>query len=123
VVKAQAVWAEVTVDCRDTQLVSAFWGALLDLPVKATKPEGWFFLGPTVEGGPVLNFQPVPEEKVGKSRIHLDVWVADLAVAVRFVQELGGRSTGETHSYSSGEVVVMADPEGNEFCLVGGSTP
>ena len=96
---------------------------MLDLPVKATKPEGWFFLGPTVEGGPVLNFQPVPEEKVGKARIHLDVWVADLAAATRFVEELGGRSTGETHSYPSGQVVVMADPEGNEFCLVGSNSP
>jgi hypothetical protein len=31
---------------------------------------------------------------------------------------LGGRFTGERHDYDEGAVVVMADPEGNEFCLV-----
>ena len=67
----------------------------------------------------MITFQPVTERKVGKTRIHLDLWVDELDAAIRHVQELGGRTTGETHRYEEGTVVVMADREGNEFCLVG----
>jgi predicted enzyme related to lactoylglutathione lyase len=40
--------------------------------------------------------------------------------AIEFVERLGGNSLGETHHYDEGTVVLMSDPEGNEFCLVGG---
>jgi predicted enzyme related to lactoylglutathione lyase len=72
-----------------------------------------------VVGGPVITFQPVPEEKMGKTRIHLDIWVGDLEAAIRLVRTLGGETTGETHIYDEGTVVVMFDVEGNEFCIVG----
>jgi predicted enzyme related to lactoylglutathione lyase len=67
----------------------------------------------------VLNCQPVPESTAGKTRAHLAVRPDDLAGAVRRGQDLGGRHTDETHTYDEGTVAVMADPEGNEFCLVG----
>lgn len=114
-----AVWAAVTVDCADPQAASAFWSGLLGVPARAIDLPGWYRIGPTVAGGPALTFQPVPEAKAGKTRLHLDLWVAELDAAIRRVQELGGRSTGETHRYEEGTVVVMADREGNEFCLVG----
>ncbi len=84
-----------------------------------TQP-GWFQLGPTVTGGPVINIQPVGEAKVGKSRLHLGLWVKDLPAAVALVQRLGGRTLDE-HTYGEWLIRVMADPEGIEFCLVGGS--
>lgn len=115
--RPKAAWAEVTVDCRDAERLVRFWGQLLDLPVQA-QSDGWFGLGPGVPGAPVLNFQPVPEPKVGKTRIHLDVWVDDVDGAIALVEQLGGRSLDEAHSYPDGTAVVMADPEGNEFCLV-----
>jgi predicted enzyme related to lactoylglutathione lyase len=64
----------------------------------------------------------VHEEKVGKARIHLDIWVGDLETAIRHVRTLGGDTTGETHIYEEGTVVVMLDVEGNEFCIVGPPT-
>ena len=70
-------------------------------------------------GGPAITFQPVPEEKVGKSRIHLDLWVDELGAAVALVRELGGTFTDEIHLYDEGTVYVMSDVEGNECCLVG----
>ncbi|GGN11940.1 putative enzyme related to lactoylglutathione lyase [Actinoplanes campanulatus] len=51
-------------------------------------------------------------------RIHLDVTVDDIEEAMATVLALGGRSTGERHDYDEGVVVVMADPEDHEFCLV-----
>jgi predicted enzyme related to lactoylglutathione lyase len=63
-------------------------------------------------------FQPVTESKRGKVRIHLDVTVDDIDRAIKLVTSLGGRCTGERHDYDEGAVVVMADPEDHEFCLV-----
>jgi predicted enzyme related to lactoylglutathione lyase len=109
--------AEITIDCCETSRVSAFWSALLDAPLRVPL-DGWFRLGPLTEGGPVLNFQPVPEVKQGKARLHMDMLTNDLDAAVVTVRRLGGRSLDQKHEYDDGTVVVMADPEGNEFCLV-----
>jgi predicted enzyme related to lactoylglutathione lyase len=73
----------------------------------------------SVPGGPVLTFQPVPERKAGKSRIHLDLRTNDLHRAVDKVRELGGDYSGEAHVYDEATVALMADPGGTEFCLVG----
>lgn len=114
------VWAAITVDCTDPEMTSDFWSRLLGLPPRTIDDlPGWFRIGPTVGGGPAITFQPVPERKAGKTRIHLDLWVDRLEEAMALVADLGGRSTGEIHRYDEGTVAVMADVEGNEFCLVG----
>lgn len=74
-------------------------------------------------GGPHINFQPVSEVKTSKTRIHLDLWVDDLAEAAELVRQLGGAGPSAMHTYDSGTVAVMADPEGNEFCLVAHPAP
>jgi predicted enzyme related to lactoylglutathione lyase len=112
-------WAEVTLDYCDTERAANFWSAVLDLPAQTQSQEGWFQLGPAVVGGPVINIQPVAEEKVGKSRAHLDLWVDDLPSAFGLVERLGGQ-TLEEHTYGPWTIRVMADPEGVEFCLVAG---
>jgi len=110
-------WAEVTIDSRDAERNAKFWSAVLGVTAKSGS-EGWFHLGPTVRGGPRINIQPVPETKVGKARVHLDIWVDDLDAAIALVEELGGAHTGEVHTGAEGVDVVMTDPEGTEFCLV-----
>ena len=107
----------VTFDCVDPQRVARFWSALTG---RGTGPseDGWVYLGQRGDPQPRLVFQPVPEPKAGKVRIHLDVTVDDLDEAIEFVTTLGGRLTGERHDYDAGAVVVMADPEDHEFCLV-----
>jgi predicted enzyme related to lactoylglutathione lyase len=113
----------VTLDYCDTERAASFWSAVLDLPARTQTQAGWFQLGPGVRGGPVINIQPVAEPKLGKSRVHLDFWVDDVAEAAMLVERLGGR-TIDTHSYNEWLIRVMVDPEGVEFCLVGaGTTP
>ncbi len=107
----------ITVDCADPQRLADFWGALLGREQRVPLP-GWLRLGDLGEPQPVLNFQPVPEPKRGKTRIHVDVVVDDIDAAVDMVTRLGGRPTGERHDYAEGVVVVATDPEGNEFCVV-----
>jgi predicted enzyme related to lactoylglutathione lyase len=79
---------------------------------------GWVGLGTHDDALPVIWFQPVPKPKRGKTRIHLDVTVDDIEEAAATVIQLGGRWMDERHDYDEGIVMVMADPEGNEFCLV-----
>lgn len=110
-------WSAVTIDCTDPQRVSTFWAGLLGLAPRAALP-GWVKLGAAVPGAPVINFQPVTQPKRDKTRTHLDLTVNDIELAAAAVTRLGGRSLDERHDYDEGVVVVMADPEGNEFCLV-----
>ena len=112
---------EVTIDCQDVQRVGRFWSGVFSAELRDEPLPGWLRLGPLSEGGPVINFQPVPEAKAGKTRIHLDVLTDDLDAAVARVVELGGTDLQDMHVHDVGTVVVMADPEGNEFCLVAGS--
>lgn len=112
-------WIEVTIDCIDVEAVSRFWCQLLGVSRVEDPLPGWARAAATVPGGPVLNFQPVPDPKVGKSRIHLDLRTDDLPAAIRRVGALDGACTGEVHIYEEGTVAVMTDPEGTEFCLTG----
>ncbi|HEY0531886.1 MAG TPA: VOC family protein [Actinoplanes sp.] len=111
------VWTGVTIDCLDPERVARFWSALLGRDPGPSQ-DGWVYLGERGDPQPRLVFQPVPEPAIGKVRIHLDVAVDDIDQAVATVVALGGRATGERHDYDTGVVVVMADPENHEFCLV-----
>src|ERR1700729_3549664 len=62
----------VTIDCVDPQRVARFWSALLDREPGPSQA-GRVYLGHRGDPQPRLVFQPVPEPKVGKVRIHLDV--------------------------------------------------
>jgi predicted enzyme related to lactoylglutathione lyase len=110
-------WAGLTVDCADPRRLGDFWSALLGGDLSEPLP-GWVRLHPPDHTVPVVNFQPVPEPKQGKTRIHLDVAVDDVERAIATVVELGGRSLDQRYDYDEGVVVIVADPEGNEFCLV-----
>jgi predicted enzyme related to lactoylglutathione lyase len=57
----------------------------------------------------------VTERKATKNRVHVDVAAKDVVRAKARIERLGG---SRVHSYESGGFLVMADPEGNEFCLV-----
>ena len=110
-------WSAVTVDCLDPHRVARFWSQLLGRE-QGDSPTGWVYLGERTDALPRLVFQPVSEPKNGKTRLHLDVAVDDITTGIEEVTSLGGSFTGERHDYDEGVVVVMADPEGNEFCLV-----
>ncbi len=108
--------ASVTIDAADPEALATFWAGLLGLAVRPR--EGRFVaLQRPPAGAPELVFQPVPEPKRGKVRIHLDVNVPDVAAAARRVRDLGGSDVAEIHE--DGDTwLVMRDPEGNEFCLI-----
>lgn len=110
----------ITIDCADALGLARFWAAVFGTEVASTEGEGptYVDLRP-VPGVPTLRFQRVPEPKSVKNRVHLDIEVADLEEARARVEALGGRRISEgTFEEFGYRWIVMADPEGNELCLV-----
>jgi predicted enzyme related to lactoylglutathione lyase len=103
---------DVIVDCVEPERVAAFWAELLGRPVGAR-------IGPYVflvrGDGPGLGFQRAGTAKAGKNRVHVDISAADPEATARRVEELGGRRLEE---YAGGGFLVLADPEGDEFCVL-----
>jgi catechol 2,3-dioxygenase-like lactoylglutathione lyase family enzyme len=112
----------ITVDCADPYRLVQFWSQLTgfaedpDNPNEPGDPEG-LLLGP--DGSPALLFVTVPEPKQVKNRVHLDL--VPLAVGrdteVERVLALGARLVDDQRRADGTGWVVLADPEGNEFCI------
>jgi len=105
----------VMVDCTDIDAMVVFWGDLLGLDVRARYPE-YVFMSRVSDGGPALAFQRVPELRAGKNRIHLDLTADDPEAFIAHVVELGGTRV-EDHQMGDFHWTVLADLEGNVFCV------
>ena len=103
-------------DTNDLSGAVSFWTQLLDLTI--VHQEGnYAYLSPLSEGGPHLAFQLVPETRAAKNRLHLDIGVSDRDAFEDRVAALGGEILSEHQEGSFPAWTVMADPEGNEFCV------
>ena len=103
----------VTFDCSEPLRLATFWAAALGSNVDEDSTDERAWVEPAGWGGPALWFQPVPEGKTAKNRQHFDLRTMDTVEAeVERLVVLGATVTG-----SDGDLVVMADPEGNEFCV------
>jgi hypothetical protein len=108
--------ANVIVDCADLDLVATFWAATLGYQYRGHDGR-WAEVVHPLGVPPSLHFQKVPEPKVVKNRVHLDVQADDREAEVRRLTELGARAL-RTVEEDGDTWTVMADPEGNEFCVV-----
>ncbi len=109
-------FAHLVIDCADPERLAEFWTAALDVEVEMRWHQ-YVVLAPHVPGAPGLAFQTVPEEKATKNRVHMDFMVDDLEGQTDFVLGLGATRVDE-HGEDGVTARCMADPEGNEFCLV-----
>jgi hypothetical protein len=124
-------FTELAVDCGDPHGLARFWCSVLDYEVQDVAdglvtigsplvPEGKTRPGPVP---PTLTFAQVSEGKTGKNRLHLDVNPTDRDQddEVRRLLDLGARHV----DVGQGDVswVVLADPEGNEFCVLADRCP
>ncbi len=82
---------------------------------------------PPGEPGPVLILQEVPEERATKNRAHLDLHPADPEAHIARLENLGARRVGERVTELQEQFGIwwqqMADPQGNEFCVVADADP
>jgi predicted enzyme related to lactoylglutathione lyase len=105
----------VTVDSADPKRLSEFWAALLDFKVTFEDDEE-VVIEPHDEARPALSFFRVPDDKTVKNRIHFDLNPDDQAAEVERAKELG--ATEVDIGQKDVSWVVLADPEGNEFCIL-----
>ena len=110
-----AIVGTIMIDCNDIDAMVEFWCQALRLEPKARYPK-YVWLSQLSDTGPALAFQKVPEPRQGKNRIHLDLVSEDPAAFTERVLELGG-SRVEDHEVEGFHWSVLADPEGNVFCV------
>jgi hypothetical protein len=122
---------DVAIDCADPSGLAGFWCSVLGYEVQdqdeglvtigsPMAPDGLHRVGPVP---PTLTFAHVPDGKTVKNRLHLDVNPTDREQdeEVRRLLDLGARHV----DVGQGDVswVVLADPEGNEFCVLASRRP
>ena len=114
----------ITVDAHNPKALAEFWADVLGWSVGEDGDDiGWWIErelnDPKNTGFPDILFLKVPDSKVVKNRLHLDLRPDDQALEVERLEKLGakqidiGQSAEPTCTW-----VVMADPEGNEFCVL-----
>jgi hypothetical protein len=107
---------EVCIDCAQPLTLARFWQGLLGGgPIRGNGEPYCDVVLP--DGLPVLTFQRVPEAKTAKNRLHLDLFVADPAAEIERARGLGASLVGAPVDTGRSWWQVMADPEGNEFCV------
>lgn len=108
----------VTMDCHDEQRMAAFWGAALGYHVTVHQPGDWLALTPDDPTHPRLSFEVVPERKIIKNRVHLDLVPAAgvLDDGIARLEALGARRIRYVENGPDAAHWIMVDPEGNEFC-------
>ena len=125
-------FTELAIDCADPHGLARFWCSVLGYEVQ-DEEDGLVTIGPpAVPDGkdhpgpmpPTLTFARVPEGKSVKNRLHIDVnpTDSDQDDEVRRLLDLGARhaDVGQTGEESW---VCLADPEGNEFCVLATRRP
>ena len=108
----------VVLDCLDTGTLEAFWVGVLRYERVAADGQ---FIGLRDPDGrlPTLVLQQVPERKVVKNRMHIDIFSDDFDEDLVRIRALGATVVTPEHRESDGmRLVVLSDPEGNEFCLL-----
>ncbi|RZQ64856.1 VOC family protein [Amycolatopsis suaedae] len=106
----------VTVDCADPVALAGFWTKALGVEVVQNFEDAYLVLAPQEGTGVSVALQQVPEERAGKNRLHLDFGTGDRAAEVARLVGLGATELRE-HSVPGLDWTVLADPEGNEFCV------
>ncbi|MGE5287397.1 MAG: VOC family protein [Micromonosporaceae bacterium] len=106
----------LVIDAHDPRRLARFWAAVLDQRI-LYESDDEVIVGADDQSYPGLCFLPVPDDKVVKNRLHIDLDPDDKDAEVERILQLGARHA----DVGQGKDVtwtVLADPEGNEFCVL-----
>ncbi len=108
-------WFATMIDCRDPDLLAGFWREVLGYVV-VSRSDTLVAIAADHQTHPGLGFVRVADPESSKSRLHIDLVPDDQDVEVERLLGLGASRV----DIGQGDVswVVMADPEGNEFCVL-----
>ncbi len=110
--------AVIAIDAVQPRVVADFWCAVLGWQVVEEDSGGVSIASPDA-AGPTIDVLTVPERKAGKNRLHLDLRADGVGTAdeLRRLLDLGARRV-DVGQGAEASWIVLADPEGNEFCLL-----
>ena len=110
--------ASIVIDATRPDVIADFWCEVLGWRVLETE-DGLVSIGPGNGSWPTIDVIAVPESKAVKNRVHLDLRAADTTTPLELTRllELGAIRT-DVGQGSDVSWFVLADPEGNEFCLL-----
>ena len=119
-------FTELSVDCHRPRRLAEFWCAVLSYDVIEDRDDlveisGWKLTAEAVRDAPMaptLVFVKVPESKTVKNRLHLDVSPIDRGQDEEVERLLGLGAQRVDIGQGEQPWVVLADPEGNEFCVL-----
>jgi catechol 2,3-dioxygenase-like lactoylglutathione lyase family enzyme len=104
----------VVINCADLERMSAFWAAALDLTPDPPDDDTFRVLrGPRVN----VSLQVAQTPVTARDQMHFDLYTGDQAGEVRRLRDLGATYLRHNEDPDD-DYVVMADPEGNQFCVV-----
>jgi len=107
----------VVIDCNDFPRMLAFWQAALDYVPRDPVEEGWAVLRDPRGERVNVSLQRVPEPRIGKNRLHLDLYAGNREGEVQRLLGLGATRHPRTPEPDE-DFVLLQDPEGNVFCVV-----
>ncbi|WP_027341174.1 VOC family protein [Hamadaea tsunoensis] len=107
-------WNRVVIEAADPARLGRWWAEVLGYPIMHEE-HGELMIGPDLDL-PCIYFTPAHADKAGKNRLHLDLSPTDQEAEVERLLDMGARHI----DIGQGDVgwVVLADPEGNEFCVL-----
>ncbi len=113
-----STFAELVIDLADPQRLAAFWMAALGWQPTG-RYQGAVEIAGAASGRPSLTFVPDANEKRGKNRLHIDVNPTGCTQEEEVARLLGlGARQVDIGQGIDKPWVVLADPEGNEFCVL-----
>ena len=113
-------FGEVVVDCAEPKRLAEFWAAVLGWQ-RIERFKGVVEIADPAGTGPSLMFLRVPESKTVKNRMHIDVNPVGCTVEQEVERLVGLGARRIDIGQGEQRWVVLADPEGNEFCVCPGA--
>ncbi|WP_327024556.1 VOC family protein [Micromonospora sp. NBC_01739] len=110
-----SVWTSLTIDARDPARLARWWAEVLGYQVVTEQPDE-VEIRQAADRLPGIVFVPVTDAKENKNRLHLDLRPADREAEVERLVDMGARHVDVGQNGS--DWTVLADPEGNEFCVL-----
>jgi hypothetical protein len=124
--------ADIVFDCTRPSVLARFWADALEdyrvapyddgelarlrsMGITDVDDDPTVLVEPTAGVGVRLWFQSVPEPKRSKNRVHIDLQTDDFELEIARLLRLGAH---ELDAQPNPDLVVLVDPEGNEFCLL-----
>ncbi|MFE2627740.1 VOC family protein [Streptomyces sp. NPDC059374] len=114
-----SVLQNVAIDCADAYELARFWSRVTGCPLDPDARPGDLEAQVSLAEGPALYFNRVPEPKTVKNRLHLCLRPeTSREQEVDRLLGLGATLVGDLRNPDGSGWVVLADPEGNEFCVL-----